>query len=317
MGKLSGVIQFTGRLGQVVGYKGRSSRRYVRARVDEVKNPRSEAQNIQRMILATAAVGVSKLKAILSNSFEGKSYGAESLAYARQLWMRQLRVSDILSDDNTLNYIKKGEQRFAINPYQVSRGSLSAPAISFVEGEETIFGVKGSVSMMLTGGTASQCFPNVQVGRQWTIIAVADKGVPQAAYCRFAFKDNTTAAFIEVEGVGYRLNPDAIDLTKAEGNWGMLIFSEDAVGGADVITIDASGMLLAEGNDDQDMTAAAALIISDKEGGLRSTSYLVVNAGYVGPLYSASVAAPTFGNVTTEVNVSSDVYLNNSTNVTE
>lgn len=310
MGKLKGVIQFTGKLGQVVGYKGRNERRFIRERVTEINNPRSTGQNIQRMILATAAVGVSKLKSILSNSFEGKQYGADSLAYARQLWMRQLRTSNIMS--STLNFIKKGEQRFAINPYQLSRGSLNAPAIGFVSDSENDFYVRGSKNEQDNEGTASQCFPNVPVGRQWTIIAIAEKGAPMVAYCRFAFKNDTEPAFIQGTG-GYLLNPDAIDLAKAEGRWDKLSFNDANVGGENVITIDASDMLLAEGNDDLDMTAAAGLIISDKEGGLRSTSSLVVNPMYTAHEFSASVAAPTFGNVATEVNIASDVYLDNST----
>lgn len=311
MGKIKGVIQFTGKLGQVVGYKGRNSKRYIRERVAEVNNPRSMGQNIQRMILTTAAVGVSKLKTILSNSFEGKQYGADSLAYARQLWMRQLRTSDILS--NSLNYLKKGEQRFAINPYQISRGSLNAPAIGFITGEENNFSILGSNFALDSNGTASQCFPSVPIGRQFTIIVVADKGAPQVAFCRFAFKSDSTPAFVLI-GEHYFLNSAALDLAKCEGAWDKLQFQDaPPTASGNPIAVDASDMLFAEGNDDFDMTAAAALIISDKDGGLRSTSSLVVNPLYTANVYPAAVAAPTFGNVATEVNVASDVYLNNST----
>lgn len=57
-------------------------------RVDTVKNPRSEAQMIQRMVMKTAGNAYSHMKQIVDHSFEGKTYGLQSM-------MEFLRVNAI------------------------------------------------------------------------------------------------------------------------------------------------------------------------------------------------------------------------------
>lgn len=48
-------------------------------RVDTVKNPRSEAQMYQRMVMKTAGLAYSNMKQIVDHSFEGKTYGLQSM----------------------------------------------------------------------------------------------------------------------------------------------------------------------------------------------------------------------------------------------
>lgn len=68
-------ITVKGKLGNIVGYKGRNGQRLARIRQTEVKNPKTVAQTIQRLIIATAARAYGRMKTIVDHSFEGVTYG--------------------------------------------------------------------------------------------------------------------------------------------------------------------------------------------------------------------------------------------------
>lgn len=305
MAKIDGVIQFSGKLGQVVGMKGRNGRNFMRQRTDAVKNPRSMGQNIQRMILATVGQSIGYLKEICNNSVEGKANGNETLSYLRSQWMRMLRVSDI--DNSPYNYTKKGIGFFVNNPYLLSKGTLVAPRIECNGSNGQL--VCADINVAAT--KASELFPTIALGDQITIVSVAlddsdlvpDGGVPNIIkYCRFAFKDDTVAPLIEDSAQNLVLNPAAIDLKKAAGDWQKLQFVE-------------GGIILAALNNDLDL-AACALIVSNIENKKRSTSYLTLDDGILGEQWPASQAYPTFGNLATPIDIPSEVYLDNSTNPT-
>lgn len=73
MATQTSTLTVKGKLGNVVGYKGRG-KQLARIRVTEIKNPNTEAQAIQRMITATNARAYSRLKVICDHSFEGVAY---------------------------------------------------------------------------------------------------------------------------------------------------------------------------------------------------------------------------------------------------
>ena len=74
-------ITVKGKLGNIVGYKGQKGQRLARIRQTEVKNPKTDGQVIQRMIIATASKAYSLMKSICNHSFEGVQYGAPSQSY--------------------------------------------------------------------------------------------------------------------------------------------------------------------------------------------------------------------------------------------
>ena len=302
MAKIDGVIQFSGKLGQVVGMKGRNGRNFMRQRTDAVKNPRSLGQNIQRMILATVGQSIGFLKEICSNSVEGKVNGNDTLSYLRSQWMRMLRVSDI--DNSPYSYAKKGSGFFVENPYMLSKGTILAPDISCIADEQTL----GCSEINNLATKASELFPSIAVGDQVTIVAVSyndneyeqGMGVPKIVkYCRFAFKDDTTAPLIEDSAQNLVINPAAIDLKKAAGDWQKLQFTAGKINLA--AFIDFKSLI------------ACALLVSNIENKKRSTSYLTLDEDYDNTQWPAVDAYPTFGNLGTPIDVPSEVYLNNST----
>lgn len=81
MATQNSTITIKGKLGNIVGYKGRDGKRLARIRQSEVKNPKTKGQTIQRMIISTAARAYSRMKDIVDHSFQGVQYGGMSQSY--------------------------------------------------------------------------------------------------------------------------------------------------------------------------------------------------------------------------------------------
>lgn len=310
MAKQTGVIAFTGKLGQVVGSNGQDGRNYLRVRRYTIKNPKTDAQCAQRMICYTASQAVSQLKEIFNNSFEGKSFGTKSIQHARSLIMRQLRTTPSLVA-NGFAYLKKGQLVFPLNPYVLSEGSLPAPGVvwdplrgAYVPGSFT--------AQTIATITASALFPNVAIGNQITLLGVFySEGASVVKYCRFAFKDNTTPALV-ASGGAYALNPNAIDTTLAEGDWAKVQFTldEEREDGIFISLSQISG--IASGANE----VGFAIIASDKIAGKRSNATLQLAEYEEGEIErggtDAAEAMPTYGDSGASLNVPSDYYLQNS-----
>lgn len=70
------------------------------------KNPRSMAQMIQRMCMATSSAAYAEMKQIVDHSFEGVSYGANTMAKFISVNTKALKDA-----------YKGGSDKFAFNPY--------------------------------------------------------------------------------------------------------------------------------------------------------------------------------------------------------
>lgn len=105
-------------------------------RVDTVKNPRSEAQMLQRMVMKTAGNAYSHMKQIVDHSFEGKTYGLQSM-------MEFLRVNAINMRKQVQKWVDDPQlpyTGFQFNDYKnsdlmggdyvISKGSASQIAVS-------------------------------------------------------------------------------------------------------------------------------------------------------------------------------------------
>lgn len=79
-----------GSVGDVTFYRNRGNQ-VARARNRKPANPRSEAQVIQRMILATASKAYSRMKGIVDHSFQGIQYGGVSQSYFLKRALKDLR----------------------------------------------------------------------------------------------------------------------------------------------------------------------------------------------------------------------------------
>lgn len=99
MATQNSTITVKGKLGNIVGYKGRDGKRLARIRQTDVKNPKTKGQIIQRMILATAAKAFGLMKTICDHSWQGVSYGSVSQSYFLKKAVERIRkfVADSLA----------------------------------------------------------------------------------------------------------------------------------------------------------------------------------------------------------------------------
>lgn len=309
MAKNSGIIQFTGKLGELVGAQGQDGRTIIRQRRYTIKNPKTDAQCAQRMIFATAGQAIAHLKPILNNSFEGKSFGAKSIQYARSLYLRMLRTAPSL-DNNGMVYLPKGSLNFPANAYPLSQGSLPSVQSSASLEQRLISVDSNATEATMATVTAANLFPQVAVGHQMTFVVadVDNYGKSGVQICRFAFKDNTAPALISSDS-GYKLNPAAIDASLAEGKWDQLVFSSSL----NAVVVDMSAMV-------RGALVGYSIIISDKINGKRSSETLIIDEDSAletrGGM-SAAEALPTYADGASSLNLPSDYYLQNSVSVAE
>lgn len=99
------------------------------------RDPNTEAQRIQRVIMATAGVAYNKMKAIVDHSFEGYSGAAANMNRFRSLNANMLRqmvatkINDAIKLSDIYSFTPKGSNLLALNPYILSEGSL--PSLSY------------------------------------------------------------------------------------------------------------------------------------------------------------------------------------------
>ena len=306
-------ITVKGKLGNIVGYKGRGGKRLARIRQTEVKNPKTDGQVIQRMILATAAKAYGRMKSIVDHSFQGITYGGESQSYFLKRNMERIRnyVAASLkmfpaSINNPLEYVGLAEPNNAFESglgLLISQGTIpSIPVIVSTkkEGDEQIQYVSGF------GQTAAfENTPTIQnvldmlgasAGDQITVVALSNEGIMSRS--RYVIKAEATKAELAAEW-DQEGAADAFDANKTE------ISSVVQLGYADankaMYPIISTNLI------------GTAVIISRKMNDVweRSTQYLV-------PMTQDGVSQNVQGLIdlwklgTTPVGVDSPYYLNNA-----
>lgn len=120
-----------GKLGDIVTYRS-MGQQMARVRVRNVKNPKTQLQTLQRVVLACAAKTVSVMSSILDHSFQSVTYGAESKRYARKQIMKVLREQMVaayndegrLSEAQQVGCYPTYASGAAVAAFPVSQGSL-------------------------------------------------------------------------------------------------------------------------------------------------------------------------------------------------
>lgn len=110
------MTRLAGKVGNVV-YRNRGGQNIASEKPASVKNPRSDAQQRQRMVFATVSAAYSAMKEICDHSFEGITYGADTMA---EFMRRNLSIMK----SRTKNFNAKGNPYIVPNPFMISRGSL-------------------------------------------------------------------------------------------------------------------------------------------------------------------------------------------------
>lgn len=101
-----------------------NGKQITKDRVYEVKNPRTQEQMVQRMVMATASAAYAGMKIIVDHSFEGITYGQMNMSEFIRLNAKKLREN--LGAANPVMCFNKYQDR-TISPgaYIMSRGSAA------------------------------------------------------------------------------------------------------------------------------------------------------------------------------------------------
>lgn len=105
-----------------------NSEQVTRAKAKSVKNPRTDAQMIQRVLMSTTVHAYSGMQEIVDHSFQGVPYQGRSMNRFNQLNVKNLRAlyAQIAggSTDVPLVFNANGNKRVSLAPWIMSTGSL-------------------------------------------------------------------------------------------------------------------------------------------------------------------------------------------------
>lgn len=232
MATQNSTITVKGKLGNIVGYKGRDGKRLARIRQTEVKNPKTEAQTIQRMILATSSKAYSRMKGIVDHSFQGVQYGGASQSYFVKRAMEDIRnwVAQTISitgeyPEALRNPLVYRGLAYPKNAHQsgvgllISEGTIPSvqPNIVTPSGGDPIVAGWGGVldtEKPVTVGEVLRMF-NAVPGDQITIVGLRETSAGQFTFLasRYVIKSDASAADLNEPWDG-SFDLDSMDKTK-------------------------------------------------------------------------------------------------------
>ena len=191
-----------------------NGKQITKDRVYEVKNPRTEAQMKQRMVMATASAAYANMKEIVDHSFEGITYGQMNMSEFIRVNAKAIR--DTLGGEAKFGFNAYQDRSLMIGQYIMSRGSANSVPQAKVEYTGSAQ-VAVSYSFGAAGAkTASQILAalGLSAGEMATCCFIADidgeSYANQFGFVRFkAIAGGDTivtagnlAQFIELEGTG-------------------------------------------------------------------------------------------------------------------
>lgn len=167
--------QARGKVGSLV-FSRQNGKQVTRAKAESVRNPQTEKQVVQRIILNTISQAYSRMSAITDHSFEGKITPAENMAAFMKRNMNDLRskisaaVAAGQSFNDIFNFAPIGSANFVYNPLVISMGALpKVPVISVTSGT----GAKTGAVAINTYQGVIDAF-NLQRGDQLTFINICE-----------------------------------------------------------------------------------------------------------------------------------------------
>lgn len=243
-----------GKVGSLV-FSRQNGKQVTRAKAETVRNPQTEKQIVQRIILNTISQAYSRMASITDHSFEGKSNPSENMAAFMKRNMNELRskISRAVDAGNTFeeitNFAPIGTSNFVYNPLVISMGALpKIPVISVTSGT----GAKTGAVTANTYQAVIDAFA-LQRGDQLTFVNI----VEDAQGNKYFYYSRVILNPVDAEGNNLPLstafiNQDAIvsPSPKNEGQFAALSF-------------DTTGITFAVGNT---AVKAAAVIVSREKG---------------------------------------------------
>lgn len=125
-----------GKVGSLV-FSRSNGKQVVRANAEVVKNPQTEKQMIQRIIMATVAQAYSRFQPICDHSWEGLQSGQKTMSafISANLKLMRENIAAAVADNQSFDDIKAftpvGSNEYASNAYIIAKGKLPEIVTSF------------------------------------------------------------------------------------------------------------------------------------------------------------------------------------------
>lgn len=260
--------QARGKVGSLV-FSRQNGKQVTRAKAESVRNPQTEKQVVQRIILNTISQAYSRMSAITDHSFEGKANPAENMAAFMKRNMNELRakISTAVaagdSFNDIFNFAPIGSANFVYNPLVISMGALpKVPVISVTSGT----GAKTSAVAANTYQGVIDAF-NLQRGDQLTFINICEDSLGN----KYFYYNRVILNPVDANGV-------ALPLSTAFIADGAIVSPNPKNEGAfAALTYSAQGITFAVGN--TAVKAAAVIVSREKADGswARSEASLILD----------------------------------------
>lgn len=187
--------QARGKVGSLV-FARQDGQQIVRSRAEVVRNPQTEAQMIQRILLNTVAQAYSNMSELCDHSFEGFAPGQKSMSFFMQKNLNALRqrIAQEVANGSFLSEIYEfspiGSSILVSNAYLISKGTLPTVGVTSVDTD-------WEMGLTLSANTYQAILQDygLQRGDQLTFVALTANG-----------SDDCTMSFCRVI-----LNPTASD----------------------------------------------------------------------------------------------------------
>lgn len=261
-----------GKVGSLV-FSRQNGKQVTRAKAETVRNPQTEKQIVQRIILNTISQAYSRMAPITDHSFEGKSNPSENMAAFMKRNMNELRskisraVDAGMSFEEITNFAPIGTSNFVYNPLVISMGALpKIPVISVTSGT----GAKTGAVTANTYQAVIDAF-GLQRGDQLTFVNI----VEDAQGNKYFYYSRVILNPVDAEG-------NNLPLSTAFINQGAIVSpSPKNEGQFAALSFDTTGITFAVGNT---TVKAAAIIVSREKGDgsyARSEASLVLDANAI------------------------------------
>lgn len=288
-----------GKVGDLV-FSRVNGQQVTRARAAVVKNPQTEPQIIQRIILNTISQAYSRMSTIADHSFEGVAAGQKSMSAFMKKNMSALRqrmtatVNAGGNFEGIQDFAPIGTNNFAVNPYIIASGSLPQVAVISV----------ASATGARIAAPAANTYASM----------IAKYGLQQG--------DQLTFVTISVTSEGDRVfEVSRVIMDPAGGDLSVPFIQDNAIndpnnrneGGFVTLSYASDGITFANGN--ASVLAAAVIVSRQKTDGTwqRSNATMVIDSAAVLALvdsYTLQAAIDQF--YTDTLDLQSDLYLNNA-----
>lgn len=296
----------TGKLAGATMYKEKGTGETIMREIVTPSNPKTDKQNIQRIIMHTVMNAYSAMKGICDHSFEGQAAGRDTMGYFLKNNVQICRESIQRMQNQGVdfydmyNFLPLGKKEFVANAYQISMGSLPRVTVNMVN--ERLAAVIPNITVNTYQGVIDAL--NLQRGDQLTfctVVELADGVSKEFRFSRVILDPTDPTTHLQAPLSTPFIVAGAVNFPSVR-NEGTVHFDNDLT----------NGLIFTEYNPSQEGVIAAAVIVSRQQGEswLRSTAYLTYQSAVDYSLGECMDRA--VNGASTPVYAPNEYYLNNA-----